>query len=201
MSQNKHLCLCGSGKRTKVCCGRPSRGSEPLSSKLKLEMRQNAEALAEAGRDLDAAAILEELASRSPGNPLIWNDLGVQYEAAGEIERAMAALRRGYAADSSYPPTLFNLGKFTLDRYRHLKAREEQDASTLAEMLVEAIGFLNANLDRDPENADCHYWMALACALHGDELLAEAHRVVAARLRQGAKALPVGRRDAPRSLR
>jgi tetratricopeptide (TPR) repeat protein len=150
-----------------------------LTSDAKLAMRRAAEGLAGEGKHAEACQILEELAAASPKNPLIWNDLGVRYEAAGEMDKAIAALRRGHAVDPTYPPTLYNLGKFTLDRVVSL-----QDAGLPREgLLAEAIGFLNANLDRDPENEDAHFCLAQAYSLKQDEAMAGAHRTVAMRLR------------------
>jgi predicted Zn-dependent protease len=50
--------------------------------------------------------------------------------------------------------------------------------------LKEAINLLNANLDRDPDNADAHYHLALAYALDQDEQRAHAHRTIALRIKQ-----------------
>ena len=180
MGKNKHLCACGSGKRSKLCCGEVSRG---LSVAVKLEMRAAAEALSAEGKHLEACGILEKLTVVSPRNPLIWNDLGVQYEAAGEIEQAFAALRRGHRVDATFPPTLYNLGKFTLDRFMSLQEAGELSEADGRAMLAEAIGFLNANLDRDPENVDGHHFIALAYGLLQNETLARGHMTVAARLR------------------
>ncbi|WP_190273737.1 tetratricopeptide repeat protein [Granulicella mallensis] len=140
--------------------------------------------MSKAGKHLEACELLEKLATLSPHNPLIWNDLGVQYEAAGEMDKALDALRRSHQADSTYPPALYNLGKFTLDRFigfhkAGLAAKEEVQG-----MLIEAIDLLNANLDRDPDNADGHYQLALAYGLNQDERMALAHMTVALRLRQ-----------------
>jgi predicted Zn-dependent protease len=150
-----------------------------LTSDDKLAMRKAAERLAAEGKHLEACEILEKLAAASPRNPLIWNDLGVRYEAAGEINKAIAALKRGHAVDSTYPPTLYNLGKFTLNR---LNSPDEAGLPN-EELLAEAIDFLNANLDRDPENADAHFCLAQAYELLQDDSMAGAHRIVAMRLR------------------
>jgi tetratricopeptide (TPR) repeat protein len=155
-----------------------------LTSDAKLAMRQAAESLANEGRHLEACEILEKLAASSPKNPLIWNDLGVRYEAAGEIDKAFAALQHGRAVDPNYPPTLYNLGKFTLDRVLSL----HETGQPSEELLAEAIRFLNANLDRDPENADAHFCLAQAYALKQDGALAAAHRTVAMRLRAASLA-------------
>ena len=180
--KNKHLCSCGSGKRKKECCGASSGGAKlSLTRESKLAMRKMVEGLVATGRHLEACEVLERLVALSPRNPMIWNDLGVQYEAAGELDKAFAALRRGYKLDPNYAPTLYNLGKFTLDRCTRLG---EAGVPEVQEMLEEAIFFLNAFLDRDPDNAEGHYAVALAYALRQDVTLARAHMTLALRLRQ-----------------
>lgn len=183
MSKNKHLCPCGSGKRAKLCC-RPN--IKPIkfgfTSSEKLELRLTAEALAAKGQHREACEILERLVKISPHNPLIWNDLGIQYEAAGRTEEAFTALRRGHQADSTYSPIWYNLGKFTLDRFIRLYQSGELTEDDAEELLTRAIQFLNGNLDRDPENADAHYNLAIAYAFCKDEHRAKAHMEVAVRL-------------------
>jgi tetratricopeptide (TPR) repeat protein len=189
---NKHLCPCGSGKRMKECCREISRSTKPMTSSIKLAMRINAESLAKAGKHSEAIEILEKLLARSPRNPLIWNDLGVQYEAAGQIDKALIALRRGHAIEPTYPPTLYNLGKFTLDRYMSLDEAGLATETEKQDMLAEAISFLNAYLDRDPESADGHYWIALAYGLNEDERMSLAHTTTAIRLKQTVEVLRIG---------
>jgi tetratricopeptide (TPR) repeat protein len=155
-----------------------------MTSSSKMAMRKAAEGLAKEGKHLEACEILEKLVAQSPRNPLIWNDLGVQYEASGQIDKAFIALKRGREVDSTYPPTLYNLGKFTLDRLISLR----EAGLPAPGMLAEAIAFLNANLDTDPDNADGHHCLALAYRLNQDEHMALAHRTAALRLRAGLKA-------------
>jgi tetratricopeptide (TPR) repeat protein len=186
-NKNKHLCPCGSGKRMKVCCREVTRSTKlQMTSSSKLAMRRSAEGLAKAGKHLEACEILEKLVAQSPRNPLIWNDLGVQYEASGQIDKALVALQRGHEVDSTYPPILYNLGKFTLDRLTSLR----EAGLPAPGLLAEAIGFLNANLDRDPDNADGHHCLALAYRLNQDEPMALAHMTAAIRLRAALEAPP-----------
>lgn len=187
-NKQKHLCPCGSGKRAKVCCREVTGDAKlAMTPSIKLEMRRTAESLAGEGRHSEACEILEKLVALSPRNPLIWNDLGVQYEAAGQIDKAFTALKRGHAIDSTYPPTLYNLGKFTLDQFvnLHETGHATKDSHGL---LVEAIRFLNANLDRDPENADGHYYLALAYGFNQDEARTRVHAEIALRLKKPSKA-------------
>jgi Flp pilus assembly protein TadD len=191
-NNNKHLCPCGSGKRRKACCREIPRNKTPsVTPNAKLEMRRTVESLIQNGKHLEACAILEKLSTLSPNNPLIWNDLGVQYEAAGHLDKALIALKRGHKVDSTYPPTLYNLGKFTLDLCTTLNNSGVRSNAELQVMLGEAIHFLNANLDRDPDNADGHFQLALAYALNQDEPMAQAHMTVALKLKQ-AKDTPPG---------
>jgi tetratricopeptide (TPR) repeat protein len=173
----------------KLCCRQAARTAQlSLSPGQKLEMRRNVEALAKTGKHLEACVILEQLVSVSPHNPLIWNDLGVEYEASGQIEKAIAALRRGYEADATYPPILYNLGKFTFNHLVNLERAGEFSRAEAQRLLDKAIKFLNANLDRDPENADAHYYLALAYAMERDEQRADAHMTVAIRMKEELQA-------------
>lgn len=183
MSKNKHLCPCGSGKRAKVCCRPHTKPTKfCFASSEKFELRKAAEALAAEGKHQEASEVLERLVIASPQNPLIWNDLGIQYEAAGRIDDALTALRRGHQADSTYPPILYNLGKFTLDRFVRFYQSGGLTEDIAEELLTRVIQFLNANLDRDPENADAHYNLGIAYAFSKDEKRAKAHMEVAVRL-------------------
>jgi tetratricopeptide (TPR) repeat protein len=167
----------------KSCCKNvPVLVKPTLTLDQKLEMRRSAERLGRAGKHLEACEILLQLLEVSPRNPLIWNDLGVQYEAAGEIDNALEALRRGYICDSTYPPILYNLGKFTIDRLI-LQLHEDLSSPETLQMWRKAVTFLNANLDRDPANADAHYYLALAFALAKDMRKAQVHMDVALRMK------------------
>jgi tetratricopeptide (TPR) repeat protein len=183
-NKNKHLCPCGSGKRMKLCCGVAHTTKPSLTPSEKLEMRRKVEELDRAGQLLEACEILGQLLAVSPRNPLIWNDLGVQYEASGQTDKALDALRRGYLCDSTYPPILYNLGKFTLDRFIRLHKAGELTQAEGQQLLEKAAEFLNANLDRDPDNADAHYNLALVYALGQDERRAQVHMTVALRMNQ-----------------
>jgi tetratricopeptide (TPR) repeat protein len=164
-------------------------------------MRRLAESLATEGRHSEACETLEKLAALSPRNPLIWNDLGIQYEAAGQIQKAFTALHRAHAIDSTYPPALYNLGRLTLHQFVSL--HETGPATREShKLLLEAIRFLNANLDRDPENADGHYYLALAYGFNQNENRAAAHAKIALQLKEPSEApsiwmkRPIGWSDA-----
>jgi tetratricopeptide (TPR) repeat protein len=191
-NKSRHLCACGSGKRAKLCCGKLGRTMKlTLTPRVKLEMRWQVEKLDLAGRHPEACEILNQLLAASPRNPLIWNDLGVQYEACGQIDRALEALRRGHLCDSTYPPILYNLGTFTLNKFVDLQNSGKLTGSEGPELLREAAEFLNANLDRDPDNADAHYNLALVYALSGEASRAQIEMKLALRMKRGLQ-LPSG---------
>jgi len=191
-NRDPHLCTCGSGKRAKLCCGKLARTTNlSLTPRVKLEMRRQIEKLDLAGRHLEACEILNQLLAASPGNPLIWNDLAVQYEACGQTDRALEALRRGHLCDSTYPPILYNLGKFTLDKFVRLQNSGMLTESEGSELLRKSAAFLNANLDRNPDNAEAHYNIALVCALSGDASRAQMEMTLALRMKQELQ-LPSG---------
>lgn len=169
----------------KLCCGGVVLNKKlSLTPDEKLEMRRKAEELDRAGQHLEACEILELLLAASPRNPLIWNDLGIQYEASGQTDKALDALRLGYLCDPTYPPILYNLGKVTLDRFIRLHHAGKLTHAGGQRLLEKAAKFLNANLDRDPDNADAHYNLALLYALGQDKPMAQAHMTVARRMRQ-----------------
>ena len=153
-------------------------------------MRRKVEELDRAGQHLEACEILGQLLTASPRNPLIWNELGVQFEASGETDKALDALRRGLLCDSTYPPILYNLGKFTLDHFIRLHKAGELTQVEGQTLLEQAAKFLNANLDRDPDNADAHYNLALVYALGQDEHRAQVHMTVALRMKQDLEPPP-----------
>jgi tetratricopeptide (TPR) repeat protein len=164
----------------KLCCREVAHTTKlSLTPSKKLEMRRKVEELDRAGQHLGACEVLRQLLEVSPRNPLIWNDLGIQYEASGQHDKAVDALRRGYLCDSTYPPILYNLGKFMLDRFIRLHNAEELIDGEGQTLLEKAAEFLNANLDRDPDNADAHYNLALVYALGQDERRAQVHMTVA----------------------
>src|ERR1700743_2533433 len=106
----KQRCPCGSGKAFKLCCGAPS-------SEKKLELEKAARRFSAFGMHVEACEVLEQRASLSPENPLIWNDLGVQRAAAGQSSEAMIAFQRALEVFPEYPAALYNLGKLSFDRY------------------------------------------------------------------------------------
>ncbi len=96
MNKNRRLCPCGSGKAMRECCG-------AASSPSKLKLERSARILAETGMHADAARALAERAKLSPHNPMIWNDLGVEYLAAGQPDAAYKAFVRAHKVFPDYP--------------------------------------------------------------------------------------------------
>jgi len=175
----KHLCPCGSGKHLRACCGTPS-------SDAKLELEEEAWRLSKEGKHREACEVFERRVALSPDNPMIWNDLGNEYAAAGELDKALLALKRAHEVFPAYPLPLYNLGKYTLDRCAEVQLElQEADPSAqarLREMAAEAIGYFKLSLERDPENAACHQNLAIAYALIEDAERAEVHTMEALRL-------------------
>ena len=71
-----------------------------------------------------------------------------------------------------------------LDRFIRLHNAGELPHAEGQKLLEKAAQFLNANLDRDPDNADAHYNLALVYALSEDEPRAQVHMTEALRMKQ-----------------
>jgi tetratricopeptide (TPR) repeat protein len=121
---------------------------------------------------------------------MIWNDLGNQYAAAGQLDKAIAALKRARQLDSAFPPPIYNLGVHTLNRcLQQQKAGLASKAET-EEMAWEAIGYFNTSLAHDPNNADCHRNLATAYGLVKEPSKASKHAMEALRLTPASERLP-----------
>ena len=183
VERNKHLCPCGSGKRMKLCCRSISKGN-------KIGLEEKALRLSKAGMHVEACQAFEQRAALSPTNPMIWNDLGNEYAAAGQIDKAISALKRARELDSSFPLPLYNLGVHTLNRCVELKRAGVATKAEIQAMAEEAIGYFNASLEKDPDNAACHQNIATAYGLTKDARSASAHAMEALRLTPASKRLP-----------
>jgi tetratricopeptide (TPR) repeat protein len=181
--RNEHLCPCGSGKRMKLCCRTPAKAA-------KVALEESALRLAQAGRHAEACQALEQRVALSPTNPMIWNDLGNEYAAAGQPEKAIAALKRARQVDPTFPLPLYNLGIHTLDRCVALQQSPEASTRQAEEMAWEAIGYFNASLVNDPDNAACHRNLARAYAIVKEGGKASAHAMEAIRLTPASERLP-----------
>lgn len=180
--RNKHLCPCGSGKRMKVCCRTAAKAS-------KVALEQTALRLADAGDHAAACEALEQRVALSPGNPLIWNDLGNEYAAEGQLDRAISALKHALQLDSSLPLTHFNLGVHRLNRCIEMQKSGAAKSDT-EEMAWEAISSFNAMLVKEPDNAACHRNLATAYGIVGDGKQARRHVLEALRLTPASERLP-----------
>jgi tetratricopeptide (TPR) repeat protein len=159
----------------KVCC-------RTLTRVTKSSLENMALQLSKEGRHSEACEMFEKRVALSPDNPMIWNDLGNEYAAAGQFEKAISALKRGHAAYPDYPLPLYNLGKHTLDRCQELQNAGVADQAQVHTMASEAIRYFNACLERDPGNADCHRNIAIAYRMIRDTEAAGAHMMEALRL-------------------
>lgn len=171
----KQLCPCGSGKHRKACCHQLPRGS-------KVELEETAWRLSKAGRHDEACEVLEQRVALSPDNPMIWNDLGNEYAAAGQMHQALAALKRAHEVCPDYPLPLYNLGKYLLDRCLLLQNEGSGDMQQIHGMATEAIEYFKSSLERDFENAACHHNLALAYGIVKNFSMATVHVMEARRI-------------------
>jgi tetratricopeptide (TPR) repeat protein len=157
------------------CCGRPS-------SSAKTNLERSARILTEIGMHAEAAEVLMERARLSPRNPLIWNDLGVEYMAAGQPDKAAAAFTRAHAVFPEYPLPLYNLGRLAMGRCIEKQAEESSSSDTVRKFANEAVGFLTGCLERDPLLIPAHSLLSTAYEVLGNEVQAGRHRQEASRL-------------------
>lgn len=178
----KQRCPCGSGKVLKQCCGKPS-------SEKKLELEKEARRFSAFGMHAEACEALEERASLSPENPLIWNDLGVQRAAAGQPDEALIAFKRALEAFPEYPAALYNLGKLSFDRCveeQRIRGRQTQD-DQIKGLATEAVKYLQASIAIDPSLACAHELLYRAFGVLGDRQKASSHLSQALRLNPGLR--------------
>ncbi len=183
MNKNRRLCPCGSGKAMRQCCG-------ATSSPSKLKLERSARILAETGMHADAARALAERAKLSPHNPMIWNDLGVEYLAAGQPDDAYKAFLRAHKVFPDYPIPLYNLGRLVLGRCLKEQERQAASADLARSLAMEAIGYLNECLLRDPRLSEAHALLSTAYGAIGDEVQARRHMQEASRLSPESPAAP-----------
>ena len=157
------------------CCGVPSGQS-------KLTLERSAKLFSEAGMHIEAARALVERAKLSPRNPMIWNDLGVQYVAAGQLEEAQGAFRRAYTAFPEYPLPLYNLGGLAIARCVEEQARQYPSLELTRKLAMEAIQYLAESLSRDPLLWPAHALLSSAYAVIGDHARSRFHGQEASRL-------------------
>lgn len=168
MSTRRRLCPCGSGKAMRRCCGVPS-------SQAKLHLERSARVLAEAGMHAEAAQALVERAKLSPRNPMIWNDLGVEYIAAGQSEDAHVAFQRAHKAFPDYPLPLYNLGRLAMEACIEEQARQFPSVELTRRLAKEAIHYVTESLLRDPLLGEAHALLSSAYAVVGDETQSRRH--------------------------
>ena len=176
MSRNRQQCPCGSGKDMRRCCGAPS-------SQRKLELEGSARRLSEMGRHAEAAQVLSDRARLSPQNPMVWNDLGVEYVAARQTEEAHDAFTRALRAVGDYTPSLYNLGRLAMDHCAAEKAKERPSGDRAQAFATEAIRYLEASLSKDPLDHRTHAALSAAYTHIGDTVRAQFHLNEASKLR------------------
>jgi tetratricopeptide (TPR) repeat protein len=157
------------------CCGRPS-------SSAKINLEKSARILTEMGMHAEAAEVLVERAKLSPRNPMIWNDLGVEYMAAGQPDKATAAFTRAHKVFPEYPLPLYNLGRLAMGRCIEKQAERSSSSDTVRKFANEAVGFLIGSLERDPLLIPAHTLLSTAYEVLGNEVRAGMHRQEALRL-------------------
>jgi len=175
VSTRRRPCPCGSGKAMRRCCGVPS-------SQAKLNLERSARLLAEAGMHAEAAQALFERAKLSPHNPMIWNDLGVEYVAAGQSGEAHGAFKRAHRAFPHYPLPLYNLGRLTIGRCLVEQARQDPSLELTQRWATEAIHYLTESLSRDPLLWHAHWLLWSAYTVVEDEARSRFHAQEASRL-------------------
>ena len=158
------------------CCG-------VTSSQKKLDLEATAKRLSDAGMHAEAAQVLSERARLSPKNPMIWNDIGVEYVADGQIEEAHAAFRRALKALADYPPSLYNLGRLAMERCAAEQAKEHPSREMVLKFAAQGIQYLEGSLYSDPRHVQTHTALSVVYGVIGDAIRAKLHMKEASELR------------------
>ena len=168
MSKRRRICPCGSGKEMRRCCG-------ARSSQTKLDLERSARRFAELGMHGEASETLLERAKLSSHNPMVWNDLGVEYAAAGKPDEAHAAFVRAYKAFPDFPVPLYNLARLVMDRCFAEQAQRTASPFEVCKFAREAMGYLQESLSRDTYLAQAHALLSAAYEVVGSSDLARVH--------------------------
>ena len=134
------------------------------------------------GMHAEAAQILTERARLSPHNPMVWNDLGVEYVAARQTQEAREAFTRALRAVADYTPSIYNLGQLAMDQCAAEKAKERPSREKTQAFATEAIRYLEASLLKDPLDHRTHAALAAAYTHIGDTVRAQFHLNEASKL-------------------
>ena len=136
-----------------------------------------------------AARMLEAITAREPANGRAWRMLGVAYQRAKELDKALAAYRKALEIEPGAPQVLYNMGTaYAL----------KQDADAAFEWLGRAKATRKLDMTQIDSDAD------LAALKSGSPLpraAARARRLRAAVRRDGEGDPRVGRRGGQRSVR
>ena len=95
-------CPCGSGKKSKHCCGGTATAArspapDPAKSPALAGLAQLARQAVRAGDFPRAVAAMERLLPSAPDDPALLGDLGMAYAFAGRLRESVAVLRRAIA--------------------------------------------------------------------------------------------------------
>lgn len=129
-----------------------------------------------------AAQALSERAKLSPNNPMIWNDLGVEYIAAGQSAEAQEAFMRAHKAFPEYPLPLYNLGRLAMGRCIEEQTGQHPSLDLTHKFAIEAIRYLTESLSKDPLLCPAHALLAAAYTVVGDETRSRLHLQEASQL-------------------
>lgn len=138
----------------------------------------------------EAVQVLAKRAKLSPRNPMIWNDLGVEYMAAGQPDAARNAFLRAHKVFPDYPLPLYNLGRLALGKCLNERERHPTSGKLIGDLAIEAIGYLQQSLLRDPLLCESHMLLATAYEAIGDDARATFHLREATRLCPDPRDLP-----------
>ena len=163
------------------CCGKPS-------GEKKGQLERSAKLFAMAAMHTEAAQALAERAELSPKNPMIWNDLGVEYMAAGEPQAARDAFLKASEAFSEYPLPLYNLGHSSMMRCDDEKAKGSLEL--VRKLATEAINYLSESVALEPLLCPAHALLAKAYELVGEREMARVHLDEAVKLNPSLAADP-----------
>lgn len=127
--------------------------------------------------------MLAERAKLSPHNPMIWNDLGVEYAAAAKPEQAHAAFIRAYKTFQDFPTPLYNLARLAMGHCFAERSPGTAPSEEVCKCAREAIGYLQDCLLQDPQLAQAHALLFAAYDAIGSVKLASVHRQRALQLK------------------
>jgi len=141
-----------------------------------LEIRRRVTSLSQDGRHAEAKALIQQVILQRENNPLIWNDLGVECSALGQLEEAIDAFRHAIKLSSPpYPSVLFNLANTMFRQFRIDIPLSQRNTPEARRHLSEINYLLNKNLDLAPDNLQAHLLLSDVLVFLGQHDLAALH--------------------------